>query len=183
MIKEIFFTEKYENIYNHCNKIKSLIKDVNKIGWYKKYILDNNYITILSEKEYIRYDNICDFSKEVLDILCTFNEFNKKYVNDINEISIEFHYANSEKNYPSYPWTVIHCDNDNFGINKVITIIFYFDVNCEEGELCFYEDDKIVEKINVKDKILIFYGDILHNPEEMKNGNRYCISFQIKYFE
>jgi hypothetical protein len=103
---------------------------------------------------------------------------------NIEKINIELHYANSNNGQYVYPWSGIHDDNINGTL--VNTFICYFDVDCEGGELVIYDIDEktILSKIDVlskscNKKIIIFSGDVIHNPLELINGHRYALSFQI----
>ena len=107
--------------------------------------------------------------------------FNKQNIESYN---VELHYVNSNDEEYIYPWSGIHKDNDNNIL--VNTFICYFDVNCEGGKLCFYDLDEktILSKINTKllnnnKKVVIFSGDVLHNPLKIKNGHRYALTFHI----
>lgn len=82
----------------------------------------------------------------------------------------------------------IHQD-DYRGINyEVNTFIIYFDVNCNGGELCFYENNEtnIPYKIidvnnpnNLQCKIVMFEGKLYHKPNDYLNGIRKLLSFHI----
>lgn len=184
MIKEI---EENNTIKDFVKELTLQISDLKKKDWKKKFVCTKENIYFIKSKytnrknEFVEYEKTNDIIKIAIELM---NKNGLKHINSTNTIdntSVEFHYANSDDEYV-YPWSSIHKDNDN-GI-LVNTLIYYFDVDCEGGEIVFYELDEktIVSKIESKllnKKILIFSGDIFHNPLKMKNGHRYALSFHI----
>lgn len=155
MIKEL---EINNIIIEYCNEIKNLIYDLSRNGWHKKFICDtcdinytNNKFTKRSD-EFIAYDNFTNLIKEVNDIMLNLDFTSNINYTNFDDINVEFHYANT--NDIEYPWSDIHCDDDN-GI-LVNTIIFYLDIECENGEIVFYDiNKKIIKKYHQKVKIKI----------------------------
>ena len=179
MIKEIEL-DFNNDIIKFANKLKLLVPNIKEHGWYKKYVSmpDKNIIDdfIIDDK----LNNIIEI------VMCIMNNYGfLNIINDINikNTSVELHYANSSNGKCVFPWSGIHNDNCN-GI-LVNTLICYFDVNCTGGNLAIYDNDEnILSKIDVSTKssnkkIIMFTGDVIHNPLELVNGHRYALSFQI----
>lgn len=162
-----------------------MIYNLKETGWHKKFVCDssNIYYTINQDtkrlNEFIAYDNFIDLIEEVVFIMNAYNFTSVIDYDNLQNINVEFHYANADSDIV-FPWTDIHCDNDN-GI-LVNTFICYLDSECQNGELLFYDPER---KISTKSsstnekKCIIFNGDLLHNPSPIANGFRYAILFQI----
>ena len=146
---------------------------MDKIGWHKKFICGENQIPFLNyhgrENEFIIVDNIEieQIKNKVIEIFHE-NDFVKNY--DINKCNIEFHYSNA-LNHSESTWSAVHKDEEN-GLN-VNTLICYFDVDCIGGKFGIYDKNyrTIKEKINIKNKMLIFTGIHPHHTflEDLEN--------------
>jgi len=185
MIKEIEL-DSDNDIIKFANELKLIVPNINEHGWYKKYIFMQdknikNYVKIIDD--FIIDDKLNNIIEMVMHIMNN-NGFNH-IINDFNikKTSVEFHYANSNNGNCVFPWSGIH--NDNCNGTLVNTLICYFDVNCTGGNLAIYDNDEnILSKIDVSTKssnkkIIMFTGDVIHNPLELVNGHRYALSFQI----
>ena len=180
MIQELELNNQ-DTIIKLCNEVKILIPSIKKKGWHKKFICNENNKYIHPHK--ITFKNLNILLKEVAIIMEKHN-FDINY-DELKDTIIEFHYANTKsKNQIEYPIFSIH--NDDHNEILVNTLICYLDVQCEDGELAFYDkDDMITKKISTKSftpnftKIAIFSGNLKHNAMPIKNGHRYAISFQI----
>jgi hypothetical protein len=187
MIKQLEIHNNHD-IVIFANELLLQIKN-NKTEWNKYFICSSNNKHYINSKhtqrfnDFIVNDKIIDIIKNVIDIMInngfthTFDEQN------IESYNVELHCTNADIDYV-YPWSVIHKDNDN-GI-LVNTFICYFDVDCIGGELAFYDlDEKTIlttittKLLNDNKKVVIFSGDILHNPLKIKKGHRYALSFHI----
>jgi hypothetical protein len=194
-VKELVL-DKNNIIYIFAKELELLIPNIKEEGWHlKKVVLPTNkyYLEEINQKmtnKFIVSHKLNDIIKIVANIMND-NGFIHNIDNiDYENANIEFHYANSY--YYLHPMFAPHRDNDN-GIN-VNTFIYYFDVDCDEGEFAIYDEKEfeiyngnekmILSKINVKSvndniKALIFSGNIVHNGLKFKNGHRYALSFQI----
>jgi hypothetical protein len=164
------------------------VSNITEIGWNKKFVIMSNDIDSQNTNrinEFIVNDKLNYIIKKVIENM---NKYDDYKINKINfeEICVELHYANSN-NYYIRPWSHIHRDNDNGCL--VNTFICYFDVNCEGGDFAIYDLDNktILSSINVSSSInnkkaIIFSGDLLHNPLQIRNGHRYALSFQIPIY-
>jgi len=177
------------DIIKFANELKLLIPNIEKYGWYKKFVCTSDNKDYIKSQSFNKISNFIVHNKliDIITIVNTImndNGFNNiiDYSN-IEKINVEFHYANTDNENYEYPWSGIHNDNVN-GI-LVNTFICYFDVECEGGELAIYDlDENILSKIDVSSKslnkkIIMFSGDVIHNPLKLINGHRYALSFQI----
>ena len=180
-------------IIKFCNEIKDLIPNLDKYGWNKKFICEPNnihYQNTDSPNDFIVYNKFYELIENIVYIMNN-NNFSTILDLDYTKINTEFHYANTDDTI-CYPHTAIHDDEGNGFLLNVVLVnvcICYFDIKCEDGELIFYDkDEKIIESISTKSqqlnhtKVIIFPGNLLHNPAPIINGYRYAISFQIPRF-
>jgi hypothetical protein len=197
MIKELELSVN-DPIVQFANEIAYTVPNIKENGWHKKFVClstNEDYIKSFSSNrnnEFIANDKLFDIIQNVINIMSN-NGFNHNLANiNLNKVNVELHYANSNDGNYIYPWSAPHQDND-IG-TRVNTFICYFDTSCEGGELAIYDSDEktILSKIDtlpastgsqiINKKIIIFSGDIVHNPLKIINGHRYAISFHIPIF-
>ena len=167
----------YEKIHEKIpnkNNIYHVIHP-SKIEDYQKY----KYITDDSIGEYVN----------IVKLMLISNNFKCDLSN--NEYIIEMHIGSTNENNVISPFG-IHRD-DYGGIDcQVNTFIIYFDVNCDGGEIAFYQEDdynskpyKIINTNNSNNKtckILMFEGELYHRVLKFSNGHRNLLSFQVKKY-
>jgi hypothetical protein len=195
--------ELYHPLVLYCkslyDKISENIPSKNNIY----HIIHPSKIEDYQNHKYIIDDVICEYVKLVKSILIS-NNFKCDILD--NEYIIELHCGSTNKNNVISPFG-IHKD-DYGGIDcQVNTFIIYFDVNCDGGEIAFYEEDdynikpyslegvyaskrcyKIINTNNSsclnskRCKILMFEGELYHRVLKFSNGHRNLLSFQIKKY-
>jgi Rps23 Pro-64 3,4-dihydroxylase Tpa1-like proline 4-hydroxylase len=189
MIKELELCDT-DPIVKFANEIVSSVPNIKENGWHKKFVCastNDHYINSFStnrNNDFVSNDKLFDTIKNVINIMSNNGFIHDPANNNLVKTNVELHYANSNDGDYIYTWSAPHQDNDN-GEN-VNTFICYFDVECKGGELAIYDSDEktMLLKIDVftqsnNKKIIIFSGDIIHNPLKIINGHRYAISFQI----
>ena len=195
MIKNIIELNLDDNdeIVIFSKELLSCVSNINETGWNKKFVIMSNHIDLQNMKrinEFIINDKLNYIIEKVIENMNKYDDYKyNNYKINFEEICVELHYANSN-NYYIRPWSHIHRDNDNGYL--VNTFICYFDVKCEGGDFAIYDLDNktILSSINVSSSInnknnkkaIIFSGDLLHNPLQIRNGHRYAISFQIPIY-
>ena len=135
------------------------------------------------EHEYIIDDRVDDFVQLAKNILKSngfvIDESNDKY-------NVEMHIGNANE-IPNESIFGVHRD-DYGGIEfKVNTLIIYFNVNCEGGEIAFFDGEyqKPKQIIQIQNptkstcKVVMFEGNVWHNPLKYKFGERFLMSVQI----
>lgn len=133
--------------------------------------------------ELIIDDRVEDFVQLARNILISngfvIDESNDKY-------NVEMHIGNANE-IPNESEFGVHQD-DYGGIDyKVNTLIIYFNVNCEGGEIAFYDGEnkkpkQIIQTQNPSKsscKVVMFEGNVWHNPFKYKLGERFLMTFQI----
>ena len=165
-------------------RIITKIDDILVNSWNKKFICSSDNKDYINSKT--KYNFIVDNDlTSILPYVCElFRKYGYTYNIDIMEkLNIEIHYAISNNTNIESGFG-IHTDNDN-GI-KLNTLICYLDVECDGGQLAFYDkSETLLYSIDIhsdnidEKKIIIFDGFQFHNPLPILNGRRYAISFQF----
>lgn len=183
-------------------------KSIVPIEFYKNNVFLSAIYKILPHNLFCFFDkdiydeNILGVVENIADIMIE-NDFNVKLKPyDFYDFAVELHYSKSKSNDPEHSSEPdkcvesifsIHNDNDGSLRGNVITCIIYFDVNCDGGELAIYSnnglfgsDTNIKYKISPKSlnpgvkKIVIFDGEIYHNPLKYTNGHRNLLVIFLK---
>jgi hypothetical protein len=159
----------------------------NKIGWFRKKIMaDIPTGCFVDKTKFIIDQRLPHIIGLISEKLIEKGLHVKKELKS-SDINVEIHYANAESK-PIGSGLVIHQDNDG-GINGLLhTFIVYLDIDCQGGELEIYSDKKdFVKQIDVKTvknpgtkNIVMFNGGLHHKPNQIKNGKRVIVSYQIR---
>lgn len=182
MIK-ILDLEKTNPLYKYCQKA---FNNINNKPFYKAV----KEFLILKNKKYngvIYLEETGDQLEKVSKIMRDngFNVIDKDF--DDTNSNVEIHYSSCNDENVEYVFDV-H-DDDYGGIDCLLhTCIIYFDVECNGGELAFYDgfvNRNMIQKIDVNSKsdnvkMVIFRGDLYHNALPYTQGHRYLVSFQFK---
>jgi hypothetical protein len=135
------------------------------------------------------YDNLIKSASSILD-----SNGYKTYVSedddDDYEPSIEIIYIDSDNHVIESEFG-IHCDNDAYQYKKVQTLILYYHVDCDGGELEIYKDKGMFKGYKLEDtietktddftkrRIVMMSGKTYHYPKKVYNGKRIAFVYNI----
>lgn len=132
------------------------------------------------------YDKLIQTASSILHI----NGF-KTEILDEDKNSIELLYIDSN-NHEVESDFIIHCDNDAYSKKKVQTLILYYHIDCDGGDLEIYSYNGLFKGYKLEDtiepktddtskrRIVMMSGETYHYPTKVYNGKRIAIVYNIK---
>lgn len=137
------------------------------------------------------YDNLVKTASNILD----WNGFKTKLQLDDDDedenVSVEIIYIDSDGRSIE-PDFGIHCDNDAYQYKKVHTLVLYYHIDCDGGELEIYNNLGLFRGYKLEDtiqtntsniatrRIVMMSGNTYHCPTKVYNGKRIAFVYNIK---